>query len=285
MQSTKNIFLALLMGLATTFSYAHGQIKHSKTVTVSIRGNASACKTLIEEAGSQKKQAQLTWDAATQKATLVYNSHATTKDAVLKRVALAGFDNESYYAPLEIYRSLPEACKYKGDPETLPQQAHTGPTPMQGRTPTGSIPEVATASALEPLYKVYFAINNALVQSDDKAAAQKATQLNAAVKAVKMDVLSKNEHQVWMTVMGDLQKQAAALQSAGGIEKQRAAFGPLSETIYKLIKASSLPYKVYYNHCPMYKGGANWLSSEQGIKNPYYGSKMLTCGSTKETLQ
>ncbi|MBO9592910.1 MAG: DUF3347 domain-containing protein [Niabella sp.] len=273
------------MGLATTFSYAHGQIKHSKTITVSIRGNAAGCKTLIEKAGTQKKSSSLTWDAATQKATLVYNPHVTTKDAVLKQVALAGFDNESYNAPAETYRLLPVACRYKGDQETVPPQEHTGHTPVQQEHLSVTTSEIAAVSTLEPLYKAYFAINNALVQSDEKTAAQKAAQLSAAIKAVKMDALATNEHQVWMAVMGDLQKQAAALQSASGIEKQRAAFAPLSGTIYKLIKASSLPYKVYYNHCPMYKGGANWLSNEQGIKNPYYGSRMLTCGSTKETLQ
>ncbi|WP_300598955.1 DUF3347 domain-containing protein [Niabella sp.] len=286
MQSIKNIFLVLLMGLTTTFSYADGQIiKHSKTTTVSILGNAAACKALIEKAGTQKKQSQLTWEPATQKATLVYNSHATTKDAILKQVALAGFDNERYNAPLETYRTLPEACRYKGDPEAASQQAHAGHSGMQDENPAISTPEAVAASVLDPIYKAYFAINNALVQADAKTVTQKAGELNAAVKAVKMGALSSNEHQVWMAVMGDLQKQASTLQSASGIEKQRAAFVPLTETIYKLIKASSLPYKIYYNHCPMYKGGANWLSNEQGIRNPYYGSRMLTCGATKETIQ
>ncbi|MCF3111978.1 DUF3347 domain-containing protein [Niabella sp. CC-SYL272] len=275
MQSIKNISLALMMGLAATFSYAHGQISHSKTVTVTIRGNATACKTLIEKAGTQKKQALLTWDPATQKATLVYNQHATTKDAVLRRVTLAGFDNESYNAPVETYQILPETCQYKG---TMTQQEH------KSHSPSGATRDAAAVSVLDSVYKAYFAINNALVQSDATVVTQKAGELNTAVKSVKMGALSSNEHQVWMAVMGDLQKQTAALQSAGGIEKQRAVFASLTETIYKLVKASSVPYKIYYNHCPMYKGSANWLSSEQGIKNPYYGAKMLTCGSTKETI-
>jgi Protein of unknown function (DUF3347). len=29
---------------------------------------------------------------------------------------------------------------------------------------------------------------------------------------------------------------------------------------------------------------ANWLSSEKEIKNPYYGSTMLTCGSVVDTI-
>jgi len=30
---------------------------------------------------------------------------------------------------------------------------------------------------------------------------------------------------------------------------------------------------------------AYWLSNETAIKNPYYGSRMLTCGSVKDTLK
>jgi hypothetical protein len=31
--------------------------------------------------------------------------------------------------------------------------------------------------------------------------------------------------------------------------------------------------------------GANWLSKEILIKNPYYGSQMLSCGKTVETIK
>jgi hypothetical protein len=31
--------------------------------------------------------------------------------------------------------------------------------------------------------------------------------------------------------------------------------------------------------------GAFWLSNEKEIKNPYFGSMMLKCGSVKETIQ
>lgn len=31
--------------------------------------------------------------------------------------------------------------------------------------------------------------------------------------------------------------------------------------------------------------GANWLSKENVIKNPYYGSEMLHCGKTVEIIK
>jgi len=39
---------------------------------------------------------------------------------------------------------------------------------------------------------------------------------------------------------------------------------------------------VYRTYCPMKK--SYWLSEAAAIKNPYYGSEMLTCGEVKQTL-
>jgi hypothetical protein len=43
---------------------------------------------------------------------------------------------------------------------------------------------------------------------------------------------------------------------------------------------------MYWNHCPMAMGGdgANWLSINEKISNPYMGQKMPGCGSVQETL-
>ncbi|KAF5277834.1 hypothetical protein FQR65_LT15918 [Abscondita terminalis] len=120
-----------------------------------------------------------------------------------------------------------------------------------------------------------------------KAVTAGAANLKSAIAAIKMGELQPKEHDVWMMVMKDLEKQTAALHSSKGLEKQRIVFMSLSEQIYKLIKATDPAYTVYYNHCPMFNDGkgANWLSKEKSIQNPYYGSQMLTCGSIKETIK
>lgn len=68
---------------------------------------------------------------------------------------------------------------------------------------------------------------------------------------------------------------------------QRGQFNTLSENMYQLLKVSKQDSTTYYQHCPMANGGkgANWLSKENAIKNPYYGSAMLTCGKTVETIE
>jgi len=44
--------------------------------------------------------------------------------------------------------------------------------------------------------------------------------------------------------------------------------------------------KLYWDYCPMAfdNNGAYWLSFEREIKNPYFGSKMLNCGSVEDSL-
>jgi hypothetical protein len=38
---------------------------------------------------------------------------------------------------------------------------------------------------------------------------------------------------------------------------------------------------IYVQHCPMANNGdgGDWLSAENKIQNPYYGSEMMECGA------
>ncbi|MFY7963827.1 MAG: mercury transporter, partial [Chitinophagaceae bacterium] len=68
---------------------------------------------------------------------------------------------------------------------------------------------------------------------------------------------------------------------------QRDHFTSLSKNMYELLKAAKANTTVYYQYCPMFNNGkgANWLSKEATIKNPYYGSMMLSCGKVQETIK
>ena len=58
------------------------------------------------------------------------------------------------------------------------------------------------------------------------------------------------------------------------IETMRAEFKPLSE----YLSALPLPQGFARAYCPMYDGGSNWVQADGPLRNPYYGSTMLTCG-------
>ncbi len=96
-----------------------------------------------------------------------------------------------------------------------------------------------------------------------------------------------NVHTAWMKIVNNLKEDAEHISGTKDISHQRDHFMSLSKNMYELIKVAKPTEPVYYQHCPMANDGkgANWLSKESGIKNPYYGSQMLTCGKTIETIK
>lgn len=90
-----------------------------------------------------------------------------------------------------------------------------------------------------------------------------------------------------MKVMKDLTFDAEHIEETKDVGHQRDHFTKLSKNMYALIKVSKQESPIYYQNCPMYNNGkgANWLSKESAVKNPYYGSQMLTCGKTVETIK
>lgn len=67
---------------------------------------------------------------------------------------------------------------------------------------------------------------------------------------------------------------AEAAAGTADIASMRAAFKPLSE----LLAGMDLPVGFARAYCPMYDGGSNWVQVDGPVRNPYYGSMMLTCG-------
>ena len=61
---------------------------------------------------------------------------------------------------------------------------------------------------------------------------------------------------------------------ADDITTMRARFKPLSE----YVAAQELPLGYAKAYCPMYDGGSSWVQADGPVRNPYFGSTMLTCG-------
>lgn len=76
------------------------------------------------------------------------------------------------------------------------------------------------------------------------------------------------------------------LTEAGNIDDQRAAFSELSNELLALVKDNLSSGELFVAHCPMAlnNSGAYWITQVNEIKNPYFGDKMLKCGTVKETL-
>lgn len=155
---------------------------------------------------------------------------------------------------------------------------------IQAKTNTTELTAIEMAdSQLQSVYDAYFTVKDALIKSDSKLTSAKAKDLLTAITAVKMDKLKSNEHTVWMKVVKKLTADAKSISSTTDLKKQRETFKSLSKSTYDLIKVSSPTEPIYKQYCPM--ADADWLSKEKAVKNPYYGSSMLTCGNVVETIK
>ena len=135
----------------------------------------------------------------------------------------------------------------------------------------------SSQTQLSQLLSTYYNIKNALVTGDANSAASNADLLLKTANALDFKVLSEGSVHI-------LAKDAGKISSTNDLKKQREYFVDLSSdmaTVARSLKLVNEP--IYLQYCPMKK--ASWLSSEKQIRNPYYGSSMLTCGEVVETLK
>lgn len=287
--SFKNIMVATFVLLSVTIN---AQIKNSKTETVKIYGNCGMCETKIEKAGTIKKVATVDWNQETQMATLTYDATKTNQDEILKRIALAGYDSDKFLAPDDVYNNLHGCCQYdrvakvpvkEGVKTEVAKENHNN---HGNHTETPKV-EVQEVNQLKVVFDNYFVVKDAMISSDGNTTSIASKELLVSINNVKMDKLEMDVHVVWMKVLNQIKEDAEHIADTKDIKHQREHFATLSKDIYELIKVAKYNVPVYFQFCPMYNDGkgANWLSKENAVKNPYYGSMMLTCGKTVETIK
>ena len=283
------IMIAISVLLSTT---GNAQIKNAKTESVKIYGNCGMCETKIEKAGNIKKIANVDWNQETQMATLTYDAKKTNQDEILKRIALVGYDSDKFLAPDDVYNNLHGCCQYDRVAK-VPVKEETTSIASNGDHSNHSNHSETTTSRvqndnqLKAVFDNYFLVKDALIGSNGNNTAVASKELVTAINNVKMDKLDMDVHMVWMKVVNTIQKDAENIANTKDVKIQRDHFTSLSKEIYTLIKISKYENPVYYQFCPMFNDGkgANWLSKENAVKNPYYGSMMLNCGKTVETIK
>ncbi|MBC6489625.1 DUF3347 domain-containing protein [Flavihumibacter stibioxidans] len=291
----KSIILMVSVGLFS-ITPCQSQIKNAKSETIKVYGNCDMCKSKIEKAGTEKGISKTVWDEKTDMATISYNSKKTSTDAVLKKIALAGYDSDNFLAPDGAYNVLPGCCKYDRvnkvaviipvKDQAMEMNINHSEHNMKMDTAKMNMP-LQEANQLQAVYDNYFGLKDALVKSDAITAASKAAAILTAINAVQMNKMKMEDHMAYMKVEADLKKDAITISTKKDIAVQREAFANLSKNMIDLIKGVKPTEAVYLQHCPMYNDGkgADWLSKENGIKNPYYGNMMLNCGKTVETIK
>lgn len=142
--------------------------------------------------------------------------------------------------------------------------------------------------SISPIITDYLTLKNALVSDDDKAAANAGKALLATFNKVDMNTIPADKHKEYLDIADDAKEHAEHIgDNVGNIAHQREHLAVLSEDVKDLIALFGTSKKLYQDHCPMFNDGkgAIWLSEGKEIKNPYYGSEMLTCGNVQQELK
>lgn len=136
------------------------------------------------------------------------------------------------------------------------------------------------------ILSAYLKLKNALVKSDSKAAAASANELTVAIRKSEYLTLAPAQKSIFDKWSEVVLKESKSIESQSGkLDKQRKSFKQLSESVRQLLLHFGTPQKLYLDYCPMFEGGATWISESGEIKNPYYGAQMLSCGKIKEKIE
>ena len=131
----------------------------------------------------------------------------------------------------------------------------------------------------------YLKLKDALVGDNNKDAAKIGEALATSFGSFDISGFT-NEQQKELTEIIEVANEHAEHIAKSDIKHQREHFESLSNDMVDLLAITGTSKKLYQQRCPMYnnnKGGI-WLSASNEIKNPLFGSKMLTCGTVQKEI-
>ena len=99
-------------------------------------------------------------------------------------------------------------------------------------------------------------------------------EVQAALSADNFDDAKTALHDLLTVANPTTSPLVRSAANAADIGTMRARFKPLSEYLAN----QDLPPGYARAYCPMYDGGSSWVQADGPVRNPYYGSVMLTCG-------
>lgn len=131
----------------------------------------------------------------------------------------------------------------------------------------------------------YLSIKNALVNDDSKKAVEGGKMMLAAFSNFEMAKLTESQHSKYMEIAETAKEHAEHIVKSP-IDHQREHFEDLSKDVNDIIALVGTDKTLYQDFCPMAfnNKGAIWLSETKEISNPYFGSKMMKCGSIQKQI-
>ena len=144
-----------------------------------------------------------------------------------------------------------------------------------------------TKTALEPLFDSYFDMTEALFNDDFEEALEFGELMSASLGTIDEGLFEGQALNIWQKQSTVLKADLKDFEQLDNIDHLRSNYLSVSNAMIILAEAfDPITSVIYIQHCPMADSneGADWLSREKEILNPYFGAAMLSCGETKRTL-
>ncbi|GAB6096980.1 hypothetical protein JCM14469_32340 [Desulfatiferula olefinivorans] len=136
---------------------------------------------------------------------------------------------------------------------------------------------------LKAVYDDYLAFKDALAADDIDTARARASAFKARIEDTSPSAL----HGTWLKVREALVGTLAHAAHQESLADLRKTFQAVSRSMVDMARGlGPADRTLYVQHCPMADDnkGADWLSADKEIRNPYYGKSMLSCGEVTATI-
>ncbi|MFT4831925.1 MAG: Cu(I)/Ag(I) efflux system membrane fusion protein [Psychroserpens sp.] len=173
----------------------------------------------------------------------------------------------------------------EGGRTTTGHEGHTGMTTDAAGSNMNmemKLPKSAQKEFLNVL-DLYMQLKDALVEANVEKASKASIAALKSLKKIKtadLDVMG-NAH---FSKIGEM---FTAISNNSDLVNQREHFIILSENVIAIsTNLEEVPSPIFVQNCPMANKnkGANWLSWNKEIRNPYYGEAMMNCGEVKQVI-
>lgn len=180
---------------------------------------------------------------------------------------------------------------FKKDEKTGP---HTKETPIVLKKHSA-----AFNAQVDKVVTNYLAVKDAFVKADTATVKANTRMFINTLDSMDMDEMGKDSSVVLATIKAtieDIKSNAGSILEQTDITEMRKDFSSLTGVMYPSF-FTALNYegeKLYLQHCPMaFEGeqGANWLSNNSEVVNPYLGENhpkykktMLHCGQVMDSV-
>jgi hypothetical protein len=194
------------------------------------------------------------------------------------------FMNRPAIVLIVVLIAVAAAFKFCNNKPETPDEKRQSPLSIDENTGTFN-------TSFNKLLGSYFALKDAFVASDTG-------RINAASREILMrsDSLQVNEirgdstgaiKETARSFTTTISSSAVAIAGENNIEGKRRELNMITDALWSLTRTVKFDgQKIYYQFCPMAfnNQGAYWLNNSREIRNPYFGSKMLTCGETADSV-